>query len=433
MLKKQNVRRDISFLRSAWKLSSSDLEDLQQQKLKSLIKHSFSSSEFYRGRMLDLGMTPEDIQTAEDLKKLPPLERNDVPELMRSATSPDRSTAKGTSSGTTGIPISYYKDSATQSMGKASLYFGRMVNGWNPGDRTVNIWGNPKTVNTLWTRPSSRINAFIQNEVRIPACGLMSDADMRQAINRIISSRAEYVSGYTNSIRSIAGVLATLGVSLDVKRVFTTAETLLEEDRDLIERHLGPVSDMYGCSEINGIAFQCPDCGLYHTMDPHVIVEFDQCHGRHYSLLVTDLDNRVMPFIRYRVGDIVETDIDKKACPSGTNWSSFKRVLGRMSNIIEIAGSYINPITYFGDSLGRLLSSVFHRHIPYQTVWNGDAFITTLYSTPVPEDNVTASLNAEMDRRLSAFGVDHEFRFSLSSPELSHSGKATFFRNTAAE
>jgi phenylacetate-coenzyme A ligase PaaK-like adenylate-forming protein len=58
-----------------------------------------------------------------------------------------------------------------------------------------------------------------------------------------------------------------------------------------------------------------------------------------------------MPFIRYRIGDIASRCDDRTPCPSGTGWLSFSGLLGRLSRVIQFRGRYINPITYFGDSL----------------------------------------------------------------------------------
>lgn len=430
-LKRQSVSKDIALLEKTWKISTDGLEHLRTVKLRNLIERSFSGNTFYNSRMQACGLSPEDIKSIEDLKKLPALERNDVTSLAASIPRIGRKTVRGTSSGSTGVPISFFKDSSTLSMGKAGLYFGRMATGWRLGDKTVNVWGNPKTVNTLWTRPSSRLNAHMQNELRIPACNLSTAEDMKRAIDRIVSSGAEYLSGYTNSIKSIAGFVAEKGTALNFRRVFTTAETLLGPDRELIERYLGPVSDSYGCSEVNGVAFQCPCCGFYHTVDPHVIVEFEPHEDGCHSLLITDLDNMTMPFIRYRVGDLAELECSSQTCFSGTKWSCFKSIRGRISSIIKISGMYINPITYFGDSLGRLLNSFFDEHVSYQTIWDGCEFTTTLFFVAPPDNESMSRLNGEMDNRLAKFNTKHRFEFSIEKPSLSSSGKSMFFINRA--
>ena len=92
---------------------------------------------------------------------------------------------------------------------------------------------------------------------------------------------------------------------------------------------------------------------------------------------------------------------------------------------------YINPITYFGDSFGRLLFSVFEKHVPYQTIWDGKVFTTTLYSVTAPSKESMAVLNGEMKKRLFKFPAEHKFSFSSEKPEQTASGKNMFFINRA--
>ena len=433
LIKKQSVSRDISTLRKAWSWDADKLNNFRLSRLKRLLDHSYANIDFYKKRFDSLGMHPEDIQTVDDLRKFPPLTRQDIADLKRTIRHTEKTTVQGTSSGSSGIPISYYNDKYSQSMGKASLYFGRMINGWKLGDRIINVWGNPKTVNTLWNRPSSKINAFLTNEMRIAACNLVNEIDMENAVAKIATSGAEFISGYSNSLKAIAGYISRKDIEYRCRRVFTTAETLFESDRELIEKGLGPVSDMYGCSEINGIAFQCPFCGLYHTVDPHVIVEFEEYGDGQYSLLITDLDNLEMPLIRYRVGDLVELPSQASICPGGTKWASFKSVRGRLSNIIEINGKYINPISYFGDTMGRLLNSILSNPVSYQTAWDGNAFTTTLYLEKQPEESILASLSRKQQELLDQFGVKHFFRVVVGHLEPSLSGKHSFFVNRSGD
>ncbi len=77
--------------------------------------------------------------------------------------------------------------------------------------------------------------------------------------------------------------------------------------KEKIEKYLGPVYDQFGCSEINGIAAQSRFDNFYSILDPKVYVEFgniiDKTNGIR-KLIITDLHNLVLPFIRYENGDM---------------------------------------------------------------------------------------------------------------------------------
>ena len=90
--------------------------------------------------------------------------------------------------------------------------------------------------------------------------------------------------------------------------VFTSGEMLDGETRRAIERGFGaPVFDIYGCTELKEIAWECPAHEGYHINSDRVVVETlhaDHSTGRQDgALLVTSLYNFGMPLIRYQLGD----------------------------------------------------------------------------------------------------------------------------------
>ena len=88
--------------------------------------------------------------------------------------------------------------------------------------------------------------------------------------------------------------------------VFTTGEDLLENMKKIIERNIGPVSDLYGCGEVNGIAIQPVKDDKYYILESHVLVETESDSNEFNEIIVTDLDNYYMPLIRYKIGDIID-------------------------------------------------------------------------------------------------------------------------------
>jgi phenylacetate-CoA ligase len=84
--------------------------------------------------------------------------------------------------------------------------------------------------------------------------------------------------------------------------VYSTAEMLLDEQRARMEQAFGcKVFNQYGCREVPNIAWQCRHGGM-HVMSDLVHLESVPVDGE-YRLLVTSLTNRLMPFIRYELGD----------------------------------------------------------------------------------------------------------------------------------
>ena len=376
-----SFRKDLKFLQKVWGYSCNDLSDLQNQKLLRLVTHACTNVPYYRELEIPIWQIRKSKSTEELLSFFPILTRsklNNSDQSLVSERHPLSSLHAGTSSGSTGSPVHFFKDDSAEAVGKAALYFGWINTGFRFGNKSVTIWGNRKTVSEVWTTKASKIKAHMFRQHRIPACNLTSADAVSSAIAEIRSTTPAFMDGYTNSIFLLAREWLSLGYKhLGCAAVFTTAETLLDSHRLVIESAFGPVFDQYGCSEINGIAFQCSQCGNYHVISPHVIVEYESpSTDGSCSILVTDLDNYAMPLIRYRIGDTVVPSSKVYSC---TNWPSFNKIAGRISDNITLDdGTIINPISFFGDTLGRALSSYFGHSVDHQTEWDGKHFNVSL-------------------------------------------------------
>ena len=92
-----------------------------------------------------------------------------------------------------------------------------------------------------------------------------------------------------------------------------TGERVIRATEDLIKQFFDcKVASQYGCYETNSIAYECP-CGEMHVMSENVYVEII---GED-DLCITSLHNKVMPFIRYKIGDKGKL-IKNNKCPCGS-------------------------------------------------------------------------------------------------------------------
>ena len=159
--------------------------------------------------------------------------------------------------------------------------------------------------------------------------------------------------------------------------IFTTAENLLPAHKQVIEEVLGPVSDGYGCGEINGIA-GCPvGQNRYYIFEPHVVVETaDGATSDPLDILVTDLDNRVMPLIRYQVGDMID-GIQEARDDLPVGFRFFGRVTGRSTDVVRLEnGKIIQPLNLLGGTLFRRIGGI----LRHKVTWNGRC-LTFIFET----------------------------------------------------
>ncbi|MFW9928793.1 MAG: hypothetical protein ACFFD1_05345, partial [Candidatus Thorarchaeota archaeon] len=179
--------------------------------------------------------------------------------------------------------------------------------------------------------------------------------------------------GYTNAIYLLAQYLRNKHINIDhVCGVFTTAENLHEYQQETIESSLGKVFDQYGSSELGDIAAQIAGGkSLYYILAPRTVIEFGESVddlSNSYKLIVTILDNKVLPFIRYENGDLAvpsNTDTDTPIM----NFPSITSIEGRTSDIISLpnGGSLVVP-SFFGSRMLKNIKGI----VRYQIIKTKD-------------------------------------------------------------
>jgi phenylacetate-CoA ligase len=126
------------------------------------------------------------------------------------------------------------------------------------------------------------------------------------------------------------------------------AETLTPHMREQISTAFGvPVFDRYGSFEFGTLAYQCPGGGRFHVAEHIVILEVlrdgrPAGPGEEGEVVATALHSYAMPFIRYRLNDLVT--VGETPCPCGAPVRTLGRILGRvMEQFVLPGGERIHP------------------------------------------------------------------------------------------
>lgn len=402
------TRKYFNFFLETLRWTREEIRRYQTRKLKELLDYAYRHTAYYREMFEKYNLTPSAIEKLEDLQKLPTLDRNDIRENFSRLIS-DKSGAmkytRSSSSGTTGIPIDYLLDMDGDSAGKAAGYLFNYLSGWDFGRPSLHIWGNATSIQR-WNTPASRLKRFFFRQTNLASTELNHIENYPKVTALINRVRPFSIDGYASSIYSLARYIETHGVKIHRPRmVFTTAENLFENEKRIIEKNLGPVSDIYGCGEINGLAVRPINEDRYYIFEPHVILEAEPLGNSDFKeVVVTNLDNKIMPFIRYKVGDLIDgvhEGIEAGACPqpitsaasvtfskilrektrlspissidrSRLQFSYFKKINGRTADIIRLKnGKMLSPINIFGGTLFRKIGGV----VKHKVTWNGEYLI----------------------------------------------------------
>lgn len=129
-------------------------------------------------------------------------------------------------------------------------------------------------------------------------------------------------------------------VPKSIKYIESVGEILSEEIRVLLYKVFKcPVANMYGSEEMNGIAYECPYHNMHILMD-NVYLETE--YKNEGNVYITNLHNYLMPFIRYKQGDVISMTAGKN-CPCGSNEPIIETILGRSYEQIKINNHLVNP------------------------------------------------------------------------------------------
>jgi phenylacetate-CoA ligase len=369
-----SIRNYYNFYISTALWDRQKVKDYQLSKLKELLIYAGTNVPWYRNLFKSINFDPVRLVSFDQLKCIPPLKREDIQNNIDSLTAEGLNKDElfeGSSSGTSGIPLRYYKDKNAYSSGVAAGYFGCSLSGWKPGDRTLHIWGNPSSVKH-WEKTRSRIKTLLKNQKNIPSTDFNFQEKLPELYEYIVKGKYDSIDGYTTAIFELSEYIKINNLEkLNAGSVFTTAENLNEYQKESIEQYIGPVSDDYGCGEINSIAMQPAGMQKYYIFDPHVFIETEEEKGEFKNIIVTDLNNKGMPFIRYRVGDLIDS-VNEPEKNDKINFRWFKKIAGRESDIINLPGGRkILPVNILGGTLFRQIGGI-KKH---KVIWNGRELI----------------------------------------------------------
>jgi len=355
---KTEIIRMIGFLRESQFWDYARMEEYRSGRLRMIVNHAYKVVPYYREAFDRIKLKPEDIRGTEDLHKIPIVSR----ETFRSRNSDFisrgqyRNIRTGKTGGTTGTPAVIHKDTSDRTMTWASYYRWYDWMGLALGEKTTTFWGaRSVTENNFMENIRQVVINYLQNEYVFNSFKMSRDVlpDVILKLNRL---KPVLIKGYLSSLIFLAGYMNEQGIRLSfpLKAVSSTTETLLPGDRKVLETTFNaPVYDQYGCGEASAIAYECAQHKGMHLTSEHVIVEILDESGQPSAgsgnVVITNLDNFIMPFIRYVNGDIATMAEGKCSC--GVTSPLLASVEGRACDTIVLKnGSRVHGV-FFTDIL----------------------------------------------------------------------------------
>ena len=333
-IKGEKINQNLEQLEKSQFFSSDEMQNFQLKKLQKIIKHAFKNTEYYNKLFKEKNINPNEIKSFEDIKRIPFLTKNIIRQQGQNLyyQSYNGKTFPCTTSGSTGKPINFAVTSEYSSWDWASRWRARRWYGIDIGDPEVAMWGRPvyNKVKKYW----DPIKAIFRNTLLLSGFEV-SEKTLYLYSKLLFFYKPKYIYSYSTTIYQLANYIKKHYPKINksrLKAIFVTAETLYPHQRQIIEEVFNvPVSNEYGCSEIGGFVYECPQ-GNWHISTENVYLEFISIDNSPKEIVATSLTNFYMPFIRYRIGDLGEF-IDK-SCSCGINLPIMKFNAGKTTDVI---------------------------------------------------------------------------------------------------
>lgn len=306
------------------------LDELRWARLKQILEHAFSNSPYYRKMFEEAGWSANTFKDYSDIRKIPVLTKAtliDHCDDLVAANLARGALHRAASGGSTGRRTPFYRDNSSRNPKLAAEWRFQKWSGWDLGEITGLLWPARQDLELQPTWRSTLRNRTSQRQILLSA-GAMTEESMESFALRIQKQRVAYLKGFTNAVYLFCQYCAGRFQFPRLRSVICTGEPVLVSQRNLIERSLCvPVFDYYCCRELGPISSECEVHNGLHLNEESLYVEVENDPltpgSAEGSLLVTDLNNYGMPFIRYRLGD--RAQLLRGNCRCG-------RTLGLMSN-----------------------------------------------------------------------------------------------------
>ena len=324
------------------------VERIQLERLRDIVKHAYDHVPFYRERMDKKGVKPKDIRTLKDIELLDFTVKNDLRDNYPYglfAVPMDEVVRIHASSGTTGRPIvaGYTRedlDNWAECIARIAT-----AGGATRGDIAQVSFGYGLFTGAFGLHQGlEKIGAAV-----VP----ISSGNTERQINLMRDFGSTVLIATPSYAMYMAETAQRMGAMKDIRLKYGLfgAEASTEEMRNELEKRWGiTATENYGLTEVMGpgVAGECVcKCGMHINEDFFLCEIVDPAtgkalpYGEQGEMVITTLTKRAMPMLRYRTRDITRLLVEKCAC--GRTSLRMEKCKGRTDDMLIIRGVNLFP------------------------------------------------------------------------------------------
>ena len=328
-------------------------------KLEAMLKYVSEHNDFYKKRIAEYG-----IKNPLDITQWPVLTRKELQENRYNMFSDDGKTKyfnevliRHNSSGSSGIPINVYWSYNDYYASNLALWRKRLK--WyniHPNDKFISFTLNSFDIINKDKTILYRI--FPSNTMSVNVSLLRDNKEWIELIKKIQSFEPIWLYIQPYILERLLIVFKETGMNppKSLRYIETVGEVFSDNLRVKAKEFFRiPIANMYGSEEMNCIAYECPFHNM-HIISDNVYVEClsgegitEQGYG---ETIITNLNNYVMPLIRYSQGDITHINNKINKCECGLTSKIISAIDGRKNEIIKIGDTEFNIQVIFESIAG---------------------------------------------------------------------------------
>ena len=330
LILKSNFVKSLNFWRSFDSLSELELISHQEKQLKNQLLYAQKHISKYKGIKIDLNKKADEI-----IKSFPILTKDDLRSNPKSLQiNNNQHVSRIYSSGSTGV-------STWVSMNKLDLMSIQSL--------SIHLWelcgyklGNP-ILQTGISPKRSRLKKMkdLFFGVQYVSAFTLSTDDHKKICSRLSKNNKYTLVGYPSSLNIIAEYIIENNINLKLKTVIGLGDKLFDHYKKNIQKAFGcKIHETYGSSEGFQIGFQA-DLDYMYLYTPQVYLELLDDNnnpvkeGEIGNVVVTRLENKHMPLIRYKLGDLaIMLPKDKYPPNRKFNFPLIEKVIGRNTDVV---------------------------------------------------------------------------------------------------
>jgi phenylacetate-CoA ligase len=407
----------LGFLRESEEWDRDRFEAYQVEQMRSLLIHAGKNVPYYSKIFKEYGFKSERVQSLDDIKVLPYLDRITIKERYHEfiATNiPKNRLISATTSGTKGIPLIVCGTKETEERHWATVVDLWSRIGYSPRSRAVFFDANIREgnrENLPWKMHGNKL---------VLSSNYFIDEWLDKYVEMINNFKPEYIMGFPHMITTFSSFARNKRRTIfeGLKGIIVYSENVYKWQRQLIKETFGTrVFSDYGMVEKVIHGGECENSHAYHLYPQYGFTEYLPSQNSQ-ELVGTGFINYAMPLIRYRTGDICTKD-GNHCLVCGRDYDLLEEIEGRIGDFLVNVDEQIISVNLNIDF--RVFENIerFQLYQEYQgkvelRIWPKDSY----------KDGDANRILSEIKRSLGLHGYKIKFNVALmDNGKIQHSGK----------